>query len=104
MINESNKKVKKRGGIVEYLAMKTELPTDLLAGEFRIELRGRNTLFVQGCRRIVKYSPEEMIFAAKGFEVSVSGENLVCSTYHDGTVTIDGYIGGILLDKEVEEK
>lgn len=95
MSKEANKKTREKRGIVEYLALKTELPADALTGDFRIELRGRNTLFMQGCRRIVKYSPEEMIMAAKGFEVSIKGQRLICSTYHDGTVTVDGYINSV---------
>lgn len=104
MIDKSDKDVKQRGRVVEYLIAKTRLPTDLLAGEFCIELRGRNTLFMQGCRRIVKYSPDEMILATKGGSVIISGEGLACSTYHDGTVTVDGYIKGILLDEEAVKK
>ena len=104
MNSEKNKKNKEKRGIVEYLALKTELPADTLSGNFRIEIRGRNTLFMQGCRRIIKYSPEEMIMAAKGFEVSIVGARLVCTTYHDGTVTVDGYIYGVNFDDGECEK
>ena len=90
-------------GIIEYLAIKAELPADALTGEFRIEMRGRNTLFMQGCRRILKYSPEEMIMAAKGFEVSIKGRRLVCSAYHGGTVTIEGLVEGVSLSGEEGE-
>lgn len=95
MSKDTNKKTRERRGIVEYLALKAELPSDLLSGDFRIEIRGRNTLFMQGCRRIIKYSPEEMIMAAKGFDVSIRGRRLICTTYHDGTVTVDGCIDGL---------
>ena len=97
-MNKKNDKEKK--GLLEFLAVKTALPSDALLGEMRIELRGRNTLFMQGCRRILKYSPEEMIMAAKGFSISVKGERLVCSTYHDGVVSIDGIISGVEFDAE----
>lgn len=97
MSNDENKKNKEKRGLIEFLALKTELPADALTGDFRIEIRGRNTLFMQGCRRILKYSPEEMIMAAKGFEVSIRGRRLVCTTYHDGTVTLDGAIDGVEL-------
>lgn len=95
MSKETNKKTRERRGLVEYLALKTELPADALTGDFRIEIRGRNTLFMQGCRRIIKYAPDEMIMAAKGFEVSIKGRRLICTTYHDGTVTVDGFINGV---------
>jgi len=96
----NNKKNKNKAGFLEMLATKASLPSDTLAGEARIEMRGRNTLFMQGCRRILKYSPKEMIMAAKGFSVSVRGERLICSTYHDGTVSIDGMISGVEFDAD----
>ena len=103
MSKKANKEPKEKRGFLEYLAVRTELPSDALAGDIRIEIRGRNTLFMQGCRRILKYSPEEMILAAKGLAVRIRGRRLICSTYHDGTVTIDGSIIGVDLDCEKGE-
>ena len=97
MNKDSNKNSGERRGVLELLAQKTQLPVDALSGEFRIELWGRNLLFMQGCRRILKYSPEEMVLQAKGFEVSVKGRRLVCTTYHDGAITLDGVIDGVEL-------
>ena len=102
MSNEIKKTEREKRGFIEYLATKAELPSDALTGEFRIELRGRNTLFMQGCRRILKYSPEEMIMASKSFEVSIKGQRLVCSAYCGGAVTVDGAIEGIFLSGEGE--
>ena len=90
----------KKSGFVDLLARKTVLPCDKLAGEFALEIRGRGLLFMQGCRRILKYSPVEMILAAKGFEVRIGGRDLICSTYHDGTVTIEGDILSVTLGEE----
>lgn len=107
MNQNQNKNKQRKNRFFEYLTEKAELPADLLAGEFRIELRGRNTVFLHGCRRILKYSQNEMIMAAKGFSVSIRGDRLVCSAYHDGTVSIDGYICGVEFDpaeKRGEEK
>lgn len=102
-MNKNTNKTPRGGrGIVEYLVVKTELPSDLVGG-FRAELRGRNTLFLQGCLRILKYSPEEMILAAKGFCVSVKGERLICSAFHDGTVTVDGLVRALSLEDGGEE-
>ena len=69
MSAEPNKVHKEKRGFLEFLAVKAELPSDVLGSDFRIELRGRNTLFMQGCRRILKYSPDEMIMSARGFAV-----------------------------------
>lgn len=73
------------------------LPSDALFGEVRIEMRGRNTLFICGCRRIIKYSTDEIIFDTKDFCISVSGNGLVCTTYHYGSVTVEGLICSIKL-------
>jgi len=89
---------KKSSKLASALASGMSLPSDALFGEMRIELRGRNTLTVSGCRRILKYSSEEIKLALKGFEVSVKGCGLLCTTYHYGTVGIEGCIGTIAFD------
>ena len=104
-MNKSNHNSSRDGrGLWEYLAVKAELPSDVVARGFRMEMRGRHTLFLHGCRRILKYSPQEMVMEAKGITVSVTGERLVCSTFHDGTVTVDGLLCGICLEGEEENE
>lgn len=85
---------KEKRGLVELLAVKSELPADILTGGFRIELRGRNTMYMQGCRRILKYSESEMVMATMDFDVRVMGRRLICSSYHTGAVAIEGEIEG----------
>ena len=75
--------------------MKAELPSDALAGEVRIELRGRNLLFLCGCRRILKYTPELIVLSVKGGTVSVTGERLICTSYHSGTISLEGAISSV---------
>ncbi len=83
------------------VSSKFKLPGDLLQGEFRIEMRGRGLLYVYGCRRILKYSRDEMIVAAKAFDVKVLGENLTCSFFYGGAVAIEGVIKAFfVLEKE----
>ncbi len=81
-----------RRGIAEYLSVKAELPSDALAGECRVELRGRNMLFVNGCRRILKYSSDEIVFAVRHDSVKILGERLACTSYHAGAVCVEGNI------------
>lgn len=88
--NRSNKENK--GGFIEFLSVKAALPSDALTGDFRLEIRGRNTLIMYGCRRILKYTPEEIVISAKGFAVSIGGQRLICSTFHNGVISIEGYI------------
>lgn len=80
---------------------KVRLPSDLLEGEFRAEMRGRGLLYIYGCRRILKYSSCEMIMSAKTCDVKVMGEGLVCSFFYGGSVAIEGKIHGFfVLDKD----
>ena len=79
------------------------LPTDAMAGSFAVELRGRETLTLEGCRRIIKYSTEEMILAANDFQVHIAGERLVCTTFHGGSVTVEGRVSGISFSDGKEE-
>lgn len=99
-------KSKKHAGesrIKSFIDDKLSLPSDVLEGSFSLEVRERKTVFMRGCRRIVKYSTDEMIMAARGFEVRIRGRRLVCSTYHYGAITVEGEILGIDLGEwEVE--
>lgn len=95
MNKENNKKTEKKGRLRSFIRDSVSLPSDAFASGFGVEMRGRGLLFLQGCKRIIKYSPEEMILAAKGFDVSIKGERLVCTTYYGGTVTVEGRIDKI---------
>ena len=96
-----NEQKNRRRNLVEYISLKAELPSDALAGEVRKELRGRNTLFLGGCRNIVKYSPELVVLGIKGGEVAILGERLICMSYYEGTVSIEGLIESV---RFLEEK
>ena len=46
-----------------------------------------------------------MIMSARGFAVVIEGERLICSTYHGGTVTVEGNILAVRFDlPDGEEK
>ena len=97
--SKSNKKT----SLIEYLSLKTSLPSDMISGGFRLEVRGRNLVIGFGCRRILKYTPRLIILAAGDFSVGVFGERLVCTTYHEGAVCIEGFVEKVVFDPEAEE-
>ena len=99
MSNKSDKKA----SIIEFLSVKASLPSDALTGDFRLEIRGRNSVIVCGCRRIQKYTPTEMVLSAKDFDVSVVGERLICTAYHEGAICIEGYVTDVKFDSENTE-
>ena len=86
------------GNVFRAVISKTQLPCDLLEGEFRLEMRGRRELYICGCRRILKYSEQEMVIRARAFDVFVEGERLVCASYHYSGITINGLVKNIRLE------
>ena len=93
-------KCDKKASFIEFLSVKVSLPSDALAGDFRLEIRGRNSVIICGCRRIQKYTPTEIILSAKDFDVSIIGERLVCTAYHEGAVCLEGYVVGVRFDPD----
>ena len=87
----------------EWLAVKLDFPPDMFEGGMRLELRGRNSLLVHGCRRILHYAPEEMRLKMKSCVLCIKGERLICHSYLAGAVGIEGKIDGICFCEEAAE-
>jgi sporulation protein YqfC len=84
-----------RPTLPEWLAVKLDMPADLLDGGIRLDLRGRNTLTVHGCTGILEYAPGEIRLALGKCILAVGGERLVCTSYLAGAVGIEGCICSI---------
>ena len=83
--------------------MGLDIPADILDGGIRLEMRGRNTLLVHGCQRIMGFSPDRVILRLKKCILTVCGCRLICTSYLAGAVGIEGCITGIsFADGEVE--
>lgn len=93
-----DKKNIKEGGFLHDLVSKTQLPCDLLSGEFRLELRGRRELYICGCKKIIEYNEQSIIVRTKAFDVCIEGCELVCASFHCSGIVIEGYIKGIRLE------
>ena len=87
-----------RRPLPEWLAVRLDLPPDLLEGGFRAELRGRSSLTVHGVRRIAVYTPERIVLTVKGGGVTVAGQRLICTSYLAGAVGIDGHIDSLSVE------
>ena len=90
-----------RRSVPEWLAVKLDFPPDILSGGMRLELRGRNTLLVHGCRKILHYTPQEMRLLVSECVLSVTGERLVCHSYLSGAVGIEGKVNSLCFSDEM---
>ena len=79
---------------------KTGITSDEISGGVTLEMRGRNYLLISGCKRIEKYSPTVMVMRVGKDLLCVCGEGLICSSYHGGTVSIEGIINTIGFEGE----
>ena len=96
-MNQDSKKTRCEG-LIRAVVSKAQLPCDLLGGEFRLELRGRRELYICGCRRILKYSEEQMIFHTRAFDVCIDGKNMSCASFHCSGILVEGLINNIRLE------
>lgn len=81
--------------LAEWLSVKLDIPSDILCGGIRVEIRGRNSLTVHGCRKILTYCPCKIQLKMRDCVLSVTGERLICSSYLAGAVGIDGRIDSV---------
>ena len=92
-----------RPSLTEWLAVKLDIPADISGDGLRLDMRGRHTLTVHGCRKILTFSPCEVSLALQDSILKIRGRRLICTAYLAGAVGIEGYICGIsFCDGEVE--
>lgn len=92
-----------RRSLTEWLAVKLDIPADAWGGGIRLDMRGRNTLTVHGCTRILDYSPCEIRLLMGDCTLTVGGQRLICTSYLAGAVGIEGCICSIsFCDGEVQ--
>lgn len=89
------KNEKERISLSEKLNRHLDITPDVLPYGSLIELRGRNSLSVTGCGKILAYTPEQIRVALKKDELLVSGKRLLCTSFRKGEIGIDGVIDSI---------
>ena len=85
-------KKKGEGRLAAFLSTRYDLQPEMLADGCHLELRGRSSLAVGGCRGIVEYSPTEITLRLKKSLFFVRGSLLSCDSYTRGEVLISGRI------------
>ena len=72
-----------------------DVPSDMLLGGCYLEMHGQNHLRLQGCKRILCYTSEEIVLGLRRGRVRIRGRDLVCISYHAGWVIIEGWVCGV---------
>lgn len=85
----------KREAFVAKLVGDYDVPPELLSGGCFVEIRGRNSIIVRGCRKIVKYSTENIVLKMKRDLIEITGKKLTCLTYFSGAVSVEGVIDSL---------
>lgn len=81
-----------RRSLPEWLSVQLDVPSDLLDGGIRLDMRGRNCLTVHGCTRILHFSPEAVCLELGNCALTVRGHRLICTSYLAGAVGVEGCI------------
>ncbi|MBO5939181.1 MAG: YabP/YqfC family sporulation protein [Clostridia bacterium] len=92
---------KREGGenVRDRISRRLDLLPDLLGKEGLVEIRGRGSVTVRGGGKILLYTPEEIRISMPRCVLSISGEELVCTSYFQGAVGVDGRIGGVFFEE-----
>ena len=68
---------------------------DLLPAGETVVLYGERRMTVQGCRRILSYSPQEIRLQLKKRTLAVRGTSLECVSFSGGCTTLQGWIRSV---------
>ena len=77
-----------------------DIPREALPGSFGLTLAGQNELVVRGCKRILAYTPSEVILAVGSTVLTVEGERLLCTAFGAGCVTLSGIVQKLRFGRE----
>ena len=90
---------KNRGSFAARMSAKYDIQPDMLVGGCHLELRGRSSLSVGGCRGIVEYSPVSILLRLRTGLFRVGGECLSCDSYTCGEVIISGRVDSMIFEE-----
>ena len=90
-----------KAGMVEWLVKRLDMPPEVLCGGMRVELRGRECLLVEGCRKILTYTPTLIRLRLHQCVLVVEGERLLCHSYLSGAVGMEGRVSALRFEEEI---
>ena len=82
----------------ERLSRLLGIPSDAIGADgFMAEWRGRGSVTVRGCRKILSYEMTEIRLRTRDGDVTVTGNGLTCFSYFYGAIGIEGRIDSVSL-------
>ena len=78
--------------------------SDLLPNSELVVLYGERRMTVQGCRKILAYSPTEIRLQLKKRQIRITGEELGCSAFSGGCTTLQGRIRSVEYEASEQEE
>ena len=90
---------KKNISFLQKLYSKLDIPPDIINGIF-VEIRGKSSVCIHGCRDILLYTPNEVKVKMSGCILSIKGGDLYCNAYHSGSAEIDGVINSVSFEEK----
>jgi sporulation protein YqfC len=85
------------------ISRRLDIPREALPFGFGLSLSGRETLRVQGCRRILACDRERICLSLGRTVLSVTGRDLICTAFEGESITVEGRISALAFE-EREEK
>lgn len=76
-----------------------DIPREALPGGFGLALSGQKELTVNGCRRILDYSPECILLSLGKTALRIEGSDLLCTVFGGRSVTVAGHIRAICFEE-----
>ncbi len=64
-----------------------------------VELRGRQQISVQGCKKILLCTDTEVVLRLRDTDLHLEGNALRCTTYFSGVVSVHGEISLLRFDE-----
>lgn len=83
------------------LCASLDIEPDVLPHGSLVEIRGRERVRISGCGRILNYTQEQIRVALHKGAVCVSGEELLCSSFCRGELSVEGRIDGVCFEEDV---
>ena len=74
------------------IGRRLDIPSEALPCGFGLTLSGQSSMTVRGCRRILTYGREQIRLSLGKTVLAVGGEQLLCTAFELGCVTVEGRI------------